>query len=267
MRKRQKQKLQATALRMVWMLSLICFVVCSAVLLGYLIKSNTEKNKMKDLAGFVTQPVTSSASGEQAPAPLTEAEILARYQQLAQQNPDMVGWVSVEGTALSYPVMQTPQAPEYYLRRDFERQYALSGTPFADAQCNVNASGENVILYGHNMKNKTMFSILEQYQTQEYYAQHPLIRFDTLSAMQTYRVFALLEVDTSTENPDALAAYQLLQNCTAEQFDASITYLKENSKYDTGITPVFGDSLLTLSTCTNKEPTGRFVLVAVKSKT
>ena len=81
--------------------------------------------------------------------------------ELYAQNSDLIGWIEIEGTKIDYPVMQTPDDPEYYLHRDFNREYSASGTPFLDSASVVlpkdNAVTWNWLIYGHNMKFGTMF--------------------------------------------------------------------------------------------------------------
>ena len=87
--------------------------------------------------------------------------ILPEYEVLYEKNHDLFGWVQIEGTKLNYPVMVTPDAPEYYLHRDFDRQESSSGVPFLDEDCLVGEG--NYLVYGHNMNAGTMFAPLISY--------------------------------------------------------------------------------------------------------
>lgn len=260
-RTRAQKRMEELALTIVWWVALVCFLLCAAMLLVYQSKTGSEKDKLSSLAQTVATelPKDDAATQEQI-----DAQVLQRYATLAQQNSDLAGWISLDDTAVSYPVMQTKQDPEHYLRRDFDRKYSLSGLPFADAACDLNAGGNNIILYGHNMKNNTMFAFMEEYKEKSYCEQRPLIRFDTLQSRGQYRVFSVVVVDTAVTNPEALAAYRFKTGGTQEEFDSYISYLKEHALYDTGVQPQYGDSLLTLSTCTNRVDTERLVLVAVR---
>lgn len=261
-------KPRALWIKIIWWLAVAGFIISAAMLAGYFIKTNMEKKKLEELKAIITQAPKSSSQSMQQPesSPPTDEEILAGYNKLAQQNGDMVGWLSAQGTQLDYPVMQTKKSPEFYLRRDFDKKYAISGIPFADAKCDVNLSGSNVIIYGHNMKDGSMFGAVDKYQQADFWQQHKQLRFDTLTQRQLYNVFAVVVVDTDVQLPDALAAYQLKEGGTQEEFDKYISFLKEKALYETDITPIYGDSLLTLSTCNNIEDTMRIVLVAVKEK-
>ena len=75
---------------------------------------------------------------------------------LWNRNPDLIGWISIAGTEIDYPVMQTKEEPEFYLRRNFKKEYSLAGTPFLDAASDVALPTSNWLLYGHNMQDGTM---------------------------------------------------------------------------------------------------------------
>lgn len=83
--------------------------------------------------------------------------------ELIAKNPDCVAWVRIDDTKIDYPIMQTKDNPEYYLRRNFKKEYSYTGTPFLDAACDMN-EGVNLIVYGHNMRDGTMFADLLKYK-------------------------------------------------------------------------------------------------------
>jgi len=89
--------------------------------------------------------------------PVSEGEdVLARYQELYLQNEDMVGWISIDGTTINYPVMQTKDNPNYYLKRNFEKEYSDLGTPYIQEDCDLLTS-DNLIIYGHHISGNRMF--------------------------------------------------------------------------------------------------------------
>ena len=118
----------------------------------------------------------------------TEPEILTQYASVYEQNPDLFGWICIENTVLDYTVMHTPDDPEKYLRLSFEGEISTAGTPFMDAKCEIDS--DNYIIYGHNMKNGTMFREILQYANKSYWQEHPMIRFDTLCEQGEYDVLA-----------------------------------------------------------------------------
>lgn len=120
----------------------------------------------------------SSTAGAAAPAEDSGEEgapaVLPEYAALYRENPDLFGWVQIPDTDLSYPVMYTPEDPEYYLRRAFDGSDSDSGVPFLDGDCTED--GGNYLIYGHNMNAGTMFALLPSYARQDFWEEHPVIR-------------------------------------------------------------------------------------------
>lgn len=159
--------------------------------------------------------------------------------------------------------MLTPDDPEYYLRRDFEKNDSISGVPFLGAGCDLNSN--NMIVYGHNMKNGTMFADLLNFQDEEYLDTHPVISFDTLAGPGEYEIIGAFRDKVHYQNEqNVFRYYEYGGELTEEQFGEYIAKIKELSLFDTGITAEYGDQLLTLSTCSYHTKNGRFVVVAKK---
>ena len=110
---------------------------------------------------------------------------LPDYKKLAEQNPDLIGWIYLPNKN-SYPVMHTPDRPQYYLRRNFEKEYSIAGCIFL---ADENRTTDNhQLLYGHHMKDKSMFGSLEDYMRDEdYFKEHREIRFDSLDSVRIYK--------------------------------------------------------------------------------
>lgn len=262
--RRRKKRTADIILSCIFAAALVTFFVSAGMLLWYGWRSGTEKAANSALQQAVDNaaPEGAPAAGGSLPEDDTQKR-LAAYRTLAAQNPDMVGWLTIPGTAANYAVMHTPSDPEYYLRRGFDKKYALSGALFLDAACSMETAGDNKIIYGHNMQDGTMFSVVADYKSKSFFAEHRSLWLDTLTQRFEYEVFAVLHVDTTYGEPDALAAYQRLTggaDTTAQQ--AYLDYLRTNRLYDTGVTASPGDTLVTLSTCDNITDTGRIVLVA-----
>lgn len=192
----------------------------------------------------------------------TAETLLAYYNRLHEQNNHMIGWVEIEDTMLNYPVMHTPQNPEYYLRRSFDGSYAISGTPFMDAACNVDS--RLVMIYGHHMNNGTMFATLHKYKDKSYWEEHPELRFDTLTEIRTYDIVAAFytEIRYDAEREGLFEYYKYIGDVTDERFEEYVAGITDLAMYDTGIEIAPEDKLVTLSTCSYHTDEGRFVLVA-----
>lgn len=195
-------------------------------------------------------------NGEESRSPLQ------KYEELFRQNNDMAGWIMVEDTPINYPVMYTPDNPNYYLNHSFYKESSAYGVPYIAEQCDPLMPSDNVIIYGHHMNNGSMFSGLLNFEDRDFYEQHKTVRFDTLTETAEYEVFAIFK---TTAYDDVGFPYYLFSNAeTEEDFTDYIKQCKDLSLYETGVTAEYGDKLLTLSTCEYSNTNGRFVVVAKK---
>lgn len=190
---------------------------------------------------------------------LTEPEY-TEYAALYAENSDFVGWLHVENTKIDYPVMYTPDNPEYYLRRAFDKSSSQSGTPFVSKDSTVDS--DFYIIYGHNMKNGTMFGTLDSYADKAFWQENPEIFFTTMTEQREYEVFAALETRVLYQDEAGYRYYFQVGDLTQEAFGELISWLRENALYDTGITPLYGEQILVLSTCSYHEDNGRFIVAA-----
>ena len=215
-----------------------------------------------------TQRADASAhtTPETAAVPAAAAgEILPRYRALYEKNPDLIGWLRIDGTDIDLPVVQTPGDNEYYLRRGFDRFYAVGGTLFLDERCSVSADAPtaNWLIYGHNMHDGSMFGQLVRYRDEDFYKAHPTFTFDTLYEGGTWQVVAA--VDTAL-GADAPPYYTFFDADTKLDWQHRVRAITEKALYDTGVMPEYGAQLLTLSTCgdTHPDTDARFALLAVR---
>lgn len=192
----------------------------------------------------------------------TEPMILPEYEAIYEQNSDFFGWLRIDDTTVNYPVMHTPEDPQYYLRRAFDKSDAHSGTPFLDGACFEGCG--NYIIYGHHMKNGTMLGTLPKYADKKYWEQHKIICFDTLYEHGEYEVIAAFYGKSIPKGEAGFRYYQYTDLTNPVVFEEYITQVKAAAVYDTGIAVEYGDELLTLSTCSYHTTDGRFVVVAKK---
>lgn len=168
-----------------------------AVLAGVNIYSELkERQKEKEDFAAVSQiaePTVTAAQAESEPAEQSAAE--RNIQALIAENADCIGWLSIDGTSISYPVMYTPSEPQKYLRRSFYGQYSQSGVPFLDGRCST--VGGNLIIYGHNMKNGTMFSDLKKYLNTDFLNSHRTVRLETADGVFLFTVTEVRRTNTA----------------------------------------------------------------------
>ena len=251
------------------------FCVSAFYVGSYLTESGQQKSEYDELASMMeniqssrppvnyvkpTNPADSDTAAE-ATEP-TEASILPEYLPLYEMNNDMVGWIKIEGTPINYPVMQTPHNPDFYLDHNFNGEYSRFGCIYARESCDINKPSDNVTLYGHHMRDNSMFASLNGYGNKAFYETHQLIFFDTLTEYRTYQVFAVFKTSASVGKG---FSYHYFDNASSqEEFDSFVAQCKALSFYDTGHTPVYGDKLICLSTCEYTLENGRLVVVAYR---
>ena len=255
-------------------LVLITFALVIAVagsgfwLVHYFIDSREQRQTYETLAeefvlestpGFnSTTPAENSSPTENSSEPaesvsLTTAPPRHDLAALAAENSDCVGWLTIPDTGIDYPVMHTPDTPEHYLRRDFYGESASGGTPFLDGRNLAEAENQNLILYGHNMMDGSMFKPVLQYLTPNFQVTHEDIYLELNGTQYHYQVIAALE--TNTRSP--VYTYTDL-SVTAEMEDFHSMLLEE-----TGLDAIpQAKGYLTLSTCNDQGGNSRVLVIA-----
>ena len=196
---------------------------------------------------------------------------LDRRRRSWEANSDTIGWISIPGTEIDYPVMYTPEDPDFYLNHGFDREPSAGGMIYLDAgdDCGGRKAQEpaeeeaakrnNFILYGHHMKNGTMFAGLEQYRSAEFFEEHRTIFFDMLAGTGDYEVFAVFCM-TAREAGEQLAPYLAAE--TKEQYGRLMETVRAKSLHGPKETPEWPRRLLTLMTCEYTQNEGRLFLMA-----
>ena len=260
---------------------LIGVFVFSGIQVGsYLLESRQQQSQFDELAAMKeqaaqqatepkeTEPPQTQAQETEAPAETTEATepteppILQDYAAIYESNNHVVGWIKIDGTKVNYPVMQTPEEPNYYLKRNFDGNYSEHGCIYAREECDINAPSDNITLYGHNMLDGSMFAALLDYEDKAVWEYNPLIFFDTLHEYHVYKIFAVFKTTASID--EGFKYHHMIDAVDEEDFNNFIATAKELSFYDTGITPEYGDKIICLSTCEYTLKNGRFVVAAVR---
>lgn len=163
-----------------------------------------EKEDFSAVAEIAELPMTEApaesvtdAETEPSAEPTEQPAAERNIQALIAENADCIGWLSIDGTNISYPVMHTPSDPQKYLRRNFYGKYRQSGVPFLDGRCDIQST--NLIIYGHNMKNGTMFADLKKYVDKDFLSAHRTVKFETADGVQTFTVTEVLKTNISNE--------------------------------------------------------------------
>lgn len=188
-------------------------------------------------------------------------QVLPEFAQLYTMNPDLVGWISIDGTKINYPVVQSGlDNANYYLDRNFERKHSAHGCIYVSEAADVFAPSDNVTIYGHRMGDNSMFGQLGLYTDKGFWEDHQYIRFDTLQERHLYQIICVFS--TTASMGQGFAYHSFVDAEDSSNFNAYVWQSQKLSYYDTGITAEYGDKLITLSTCEYSHNNGRLVVVA-----
>lgn len=257
----------------------IVFIACAIYLGKYLIENKKSENRVDDLRSLIkVEKNTEKSIGDSNEASnnneateeaisyvsVNGKEIQEKFAELYRMNYDFIGWLSIDDTVIDYPVMYSLNDKEYYLHRDFDKEYSGAGTLFIDTASSISPQSDNLIIYGHNMKTGTMFHSLLDYEKEDYYQKHKYISFDTIYDNGTYEVIAAFRSSVYPVNYTGFKYYHFFNAANSYEFDEFITNCKNLTPYEIPTTAKYGDKLITLSTCAYHSENGRFVVVAKK---
>ena len=176
------------------------FLFSGAMLCREYLDQKQSAEAFDEVAGLVKEDVELPTL-ELADDPAQEPEELTAFDKYADvyaQNSDLVGWISIPGTRIDYPVMQTKDNPNFYLKHAFDKSYSSYGVPYMQENCDIGIS-DNLVLYGHHMNNGSIFSDLCKYESEDFYQEHKTIRFDTLDSFGEYEVIAAFKTVAYSE--------------------------------------------------------------------
>ena len=268
-----------------WMYNLCVFIfaavfIVSGVVLGlYYWDAQTQEGRYEELSNLrptvnVRPDPVQTAPEEEVPpteAKLKKVEVtdaktgetrvvLEEFGELYQMNSDIVGWMKIPGVDVDYPVMHTPDNPEFYLRRNFDKEKNTRGCLFIQKECDVFAPSDNITIYGHHMRDGSMFGKLDKYRKAAFREENPYIYFDTLTELHTYEVMAVFLTTASVG--EGFSYHRFVNAASEAEFDKFVDQCQKLALYDTGIDAQYGDKLICLSTCEYSQTNGRLVVVA-----
>ncbi len=233
--------------KVIYYITLMVLIVIFAVSTYFIATNQIENKKQEKIFDDVVSVVETESNNSD--------EKLNKYMKLKSKNADFIGWINIDDTNINYPVMHS-STENYYLKRNFNKEYSDYGTPYINENCDIDNS-DNVIIYAHNMKNHQMFGDLEKYKSKDFYNSHKYIQFDTLNIQGIYEIMSVFK---TTDND---FDYQNYTDFTDEkQFNTFMDKCKSLSLYNTESDSAYGDRLITLSTCEYSQKDGRLVVIA-----
>lgn len=190
---------------------------------------------------------------------------MIQVKSLQQENSDVVGFLEIENTNISYPVVQGKDN-EYYMTHNYKKEKSKNGAIFLDKDYDWNIPSNNYLIYGHNLNNGTMFQELLKYANESYYKNHPTISFTTADEECVYDIISVFRSKVYYTSDNVFKYYFFINPKTEETYNDYIKNIKEISLYNIEQTANYGTQLITLSTCSYHVKDGRFVVVGAKKE-
>ena len=253
--------------KIILMLLIVILAISSYFFIKELVKNKKETDIFDDLQEIVEKPENTTNENQFTDIFENEegnlsSENTYNLENIAKINSDIIGWIKIDGTNIDYPIMQNG---DYYLHKDIYKNYSSHGTPYLAPFCNLKKS-DNLIIYGHHMKDNTMFSQLEKYKNYNFYLNHKYIKFFTIengrTIENTYEVMIAFKTIAYSDEGFRYYSYTDFQNY--EDYEEFVENCRNLEFYYTGVVGTHQDKYITLSTCEYSQKNGRMVVVAKK---
>lgn len=241
--------------KIIFDVAILVFIGSCAYLIDYYTDADSNAKFYDGIAGLL--------GGDQDVGEDYPQTYLTKFAALWEQNEDIIGWLSIEGTQVNYPVVQA-EDNDFYLRRDFAKQDNKHGVPFADCRVDVSVPSTNIPIYSHNMKDGQMFGELMSYQNLDFYKAHPVVQFDSIYEENQYVIVGMFIASTLEKHGPNFEYHNFVNSTNPEEFSAFASEVMSRSLINTGFDLQPGDKLITLSTCTYDFEEARFAIVARK---
>lgn len=241
--------------------AVLVLIGCGVILINEFRLSYSAQKLNQSLKGLYQQYISGSSNGE----------ILPGAQEMLKINPDTVGYICIDGTEIDFPVVQTNDNATY-LKTAFDGSSNKAGTVFLDYRNTLNSNdrSDNLILYGHNQKDRTMFGSLKDYKKNlEHYCDHPTIVFNSNYESDTYKIFAYFVTAVNADQTSdgyIFDYHNYIDLSDRARYDSFVSEIYKRSQIVTSVDVQYGDEFLTLSTCSNEFEPSRFVVFARKCR-
>ncbi len=228
------------------LLYIAIFLSFSYIVMYYINMKNTKAQS--NLLNEIHIDTTSIPQDDEPTKPI-KTERMLKLEELQKENSDIIGWIEISDTNINYPVLQGTDN-DFYMTHNYEKKYASSGSIFLDKDYSWEPQSTNLLIYGHNMKNGTMFKDLLKYKDKNFFDSHPSFRFTTVNEDMNFEIISVFQSKVYYKHEQNVFRYYYFINAKNEdEFNSFVTNAKNASLYDTTKTANYGDLLMTLSTC------------------
>ena len=252
----KRDNLKQIIIKVFFLITLTVFVVSAVYIANYFLNAKHQDSIIEQ-----ARSVWHTSETEEEPQPSVIELMLS-------ENSDFKGWITVPNTKIDNPIYQTDNN-DFYLNHNQQKKSSIYGALFFDCQ-NVITEAEtdkNLVIYGHHMKNGSMFGNLTKYKQLSFYKQNPTVEFSTLYKKSTYKIYAAFVLNASKAD-DNNYIYNISRKSFTDDkdFNSWVNEAKERSLINTGVDVKNGDNIITLVTCTYDFDNARFVVMARETR-
>lgn len=259
----QKDNLKQIILKSLFLVSLVTLIVSAGYITNYFFEADRQDNIISDSRELWHSADSDANTQNQSSKSnlLTEQEII---DELIKENSDFKGWITISGTKVDNPIYQAKDN-DFYLNRNQQKKYSAYGALYFD--CNNLISEQktdsNLIIYGHEMRNGSMFGSLKKLKSLSFYKQNPNIEFSTIYKKSTYKIYSIFILNASKKDDDGYI-YNISRQKFIDggDFNSWVSEAYERSIIDTGVDVELGDNIITLVTCSEDFENARLVVMA-----
>ena len=252
----RRDNLKQIIIKVFFLITLTVFIVSAVYIANYFLNAKHQDSIVEE-----ARSVWHTSEAEEEPQPSVIELMLS-------ENSDFKGWITVPNTKIDNPIYQTDNN-DFYLNHNQQKQKSIYGALFFDCQNVITESetDKNLVIYGHHMKNGSMFGNLTKYKQLSFYKQNPTVEFSTLYKKSTYKIYAAFVLNASKADDNGYIYNISRKNFIDDQdFDSWVNEARERSLINTGVDVKNGDNIITLVTCTYDFDNARFVVMARETR-
>ena len=253
----RRDNLKQIIIKVFFLIALIAFIVSAAYITNYFLSAKHQDGIIDEARSVWYEETQTNDDTE-----------LSAIELLLKENSDFKGWITVPNTKIDNPIYQTDNN-DFYLTHNQQKQKSAYGALFFDCKNVITESetAKNLVIYGHHMKNGSMFANLKKYKQLSFYKQNPTIEFSTLYKKGTYKIYAAFVLNASkADDNDYIYNISRKSFIDDDDFDSWVNEARERSLINTGVDVKNGDNIITLVTCTYDFDNARFVVMARETR-
>lgn len=241
---------------------ILIVIACVIYLASYFMKQSKGNEYYEQISSEVHLPKEEIVSTEDSTEKTTEAplQIPIDFEKLKAENPDIYAWISIPGVEAEYPICQSATDDSYYLDYTVDGKYGLPGSIYTEHANAQDFSDFNTVIYGHHMKNGTMFGSLHKYRDENFMKENPTVIIYTPESILTYEIFAAV----TYSDAHLLKTYDFSIEEKRQSFLDSVNNIRDlNSPIRDDVAVDTNSRIITMSTCIGGQPNNRLLVMAV----